>query len=40
MSTGESPIPLPLGNWAGYSPEGDFLITYEENGVVKAYRPS
>ena len=40
MSTGESPIPLPLGNWAGYSPEGDFLITFEENGAVKAYRPS
>ena len=40
MSTGESPIPLPLGNWAGYRPEGDFLITFEENGAVKAYRPS
>lgn len=40
MSTGESPAPLPLGNWSGYSPEGDFLITYEENGAVKAYRPS
>lgn len=40
MSTGESPAPLPLGNWAGYSPEGDFLIAYEENGAVKAYRPS
>ena len=40
MSTGESPIPLPLGNWAGYRPEGDFLIAFEENGAVKAYRPS
>ena len=40
MSTGKSPEPISLGNWGGYSPEGDFLITYEDNGAVKAYRPS
>ena len=40
MSTGKSPAPLPLGDWHGYIPEGDFLITYEDNGAVKAYRPS
>ena len=40
MSTGKSPEPLSLGKWSGYNPEGDFLITYEESGAVKAYRPS
>ena len=40
MSTGKGPEPLPLGDWHGYIPEGDFLITYEDNGAVKAFRPS
>ena len=40
MSTGKSPAPLPLGDWSGYITEGDFLITHEDNGAVKAYRPS
>ena len=40
MSTGKSPAPLPLGDWGGYITEGDFLITHEDNGAVKAYRPS
>ncbi|TFH52650.1 hypothetical protein E4J66_06870 [Actinomyces viscosus] len=40
MSTGKSPEPLSLGDWGGYEPEGDFLITYEDSGAVKAYRPA
>ena len=40
MSTGKGPAPLPLGDSHGYIPEGDFFITYEDNGAIKAYRPS
>ena len=40
MSTGKGPAPLPLKRRGGFNAEGDLLITYEENGAVKAYRPS